>query len=348
MMPTRRIGASLISLMWAAALLACGLCGTPGPPPPPLPQLGPGPTPTPTPNPNPNPNQPDGKPPQATLNDMGITAYPAGFSSPTPTVHQWQDTAVTPAGQRIGYAHAPQAVQRLERHHQEFARGLGFADLGGGRFRWRLPPGCARYEMGCIFEAFSEASAPHLAPLAARLAQEIGDRQFNAHQAASFLLSFVQNIRYQIPEELPFGILPPALVASQSWGDCDSKALLLADLLSAVSIESVIISSVAHRHSMLGIAIPSSGNAFTANGRSYAFAETTAEDAPIGWISPRLLSPNDWRSVPQPGQAPRLSRRVLRRIDSGGSAPPAQPSQPSRPPSPGISPPAPPQNTTPK
>jgi len=322
MMPGRRIGAFVISLLWAAALLACGLCGTPGPPPPP----GSGPVGA-TPGPS-------GKPPPVAENDMGVTAYPAGWSSPSPTVHRWHVGTLNPPGHRIGYAHAPEAVARLERHHRDLASGLRFTDLGGGRFQWRMPPGCAQYEMGCIFESFSEASSTHLAPLAARLGREIRERQFNAHQAVSFLLSFVQNIRYQIPTELPFGILPPALVASQSWGDCDSKALLLADLLTTIGIESVMISSAAHRHSMLGVAIPSSGSSFTANGRSYAFAETTAQSAPLGWISPRLLTPNDWRSVPQPDRAPAISRRVLQRIDNPGAPPPNQLDPPSQPPTP--------------
>lgn len=59
----------------------------------------------------------------------------------------------------------------------------------------------------------------------------------------------------------------------------------------------MIISSDAHRHALVGIEIPSSGSSFELNGHRYAYAETTARGAPLGWVAPRVLSPNDWREV---------------------------------------------------
>lgn len=280
-----------------------------------------------TPGPKP-PTSPVAAPAPPSTNDLGVAAFPNTAPSSDAMSHRWETPRLHPPQHRIGYAHGSEAAALLERYHGHLAQQLRFRDLGGGRFRWSLPPACTRYQMGCIFQAFSESSAPHLEPLAARLAREVQSRQFNASQAAEFLLSFVQSIRYQIPSELPFGILGPALVASRGWGDCDSKSLLLKDLLRYVGIDSVLISSNAHRHSMLGIAIPTSGRTFTANGRRYAFAESTAVGAPIGWINPQLLSPNDWQSVHQPDTAPAVSRRALQRATRRQGNPPA-PASPS-------------------
>jgi hypothetical protein len=87
-------------------------------------------------------------------------------------------------------------------------------------------------------------------------------------------------------------------VVSEKRGDCDSKALLGHMLMGELGIDSMLISSQVHKHSMLGVALPSGGTTFTYRGRRYAFVECTAEGSPIGHINRELLSPNDWRPVP--------------------------------------------------
>jgi hypothetical protein len=69
-------------------------------------------------------------------------------------------------------------------------------------------------------------------------------------------------------------------------------------LLRDMGIDSIMLSSVAHRHAMLGIALPAPGTPFTHAGRRYAYTECTAKGSPIGHINPELLRPNDWRAVP--------------------------------------------------
>jgi hypothetical protein len=59
-----------------------------------------------------------------------------------------------------------------------------------------------------------------------------------------------------------------------------------------------MLSSRAHAHAMLGIAIPAPGTTFKFGGRTYAFTELTAKSSPIGHINPELVSPNDWKVVP--------------------------------------------------
>jgi hypothetical protein len=152
--------------------------------------------------------------------------------------------------------------------------------------------------MQCIFESLADDSKDEIEPLAARFKTRVREAKLDPTQAVELVMSYVQAIPYEIPKDRPFGLLPPALVAAQKKGDCDSKALLLHMLLDSLGIDSVLLNSDAHRHSMLGVAIPAQGTKITYNGRSYAFVETTAKNAPIGWISKELLRPNDWIVVP--------------------------------------------------
>jgi hypothetical protein len=116
-------------------------------------------------------------------------------------------------------------------------------------------------------------------------------------------------------------VLPPALVAQRRWGDCDSKSLLAHMILRTLGINSVLISSEAHQHTMLGVALPAPGTSFTWQGRRYAFVELTAKRSPIGHIHPKLLSPNDWRVVEmayQPVKPPAIEEPQELRKGGGG------------------------------
>ena len=69
-------------------------------------------------------------------------------------------------------------------------------------------------------------------------------------------------------------------------------------LLHALGFDTLLLSSSAHHHSMLGIALPVPGTKMTSAGRDYAFTEMTARGSPIGHINAELLRPNDWKAVP--------------------------------------------------
>ena len=68
-------------------------------------------------------------------------------------------------------------------------------------------------------------------------------------------------------------------------------------LLAEFDIESRLLISSAHAHALLGVNVQSSGEGFVHRGRNYVWAETTAEDAPLGWRHPNLKSPDDWTVV---------------------------------------------------
>src|SRR5262249_936096 len=123
------------------------------------------------------------------------------------------------------------------------------------------------------------------------------DARLSTMDLAQLVVTFVQAIPYEIPEQEPFGVLPPALVASRRKGDCDSKALLAHMLLHSLGIDSMMVGSNAHHHEMLRTAPPVSGTKFTFAGRAYAYTEMTAKGSPIGHINPQLLLPDDWKPV---------------------------------------------------
>ncbi|MRG96316.1 hypothetical protein [Polyangium spumosum] len=229
--------------------------------------------------------------------DLGVAVYPEATPPSGATRYTWRDRRLEPPVYRAGYALGADEQRDVDQAHHELAKRLRYQDAGNGAFKWVPPPGCDA-SMQCIFESLAERSKPDIDPLAARFKARIREAKMSTLDAVELLTSFVQTIPYEIPKERPFGLMPPALVASAKKGDCDSKALLLHMLLDAIGVDSVIVNSNAHRHAMLGVAVPAQGQKIRYQGREYAFVETTAKDAPVGWISKELLKPNDWVVVP--------------------------------------------------
>ena len=240
--------------------------------------------------------------------DLGVARYPeAAGTGEGPaartSIHLWRAAPRAPLD-RIGYAYGLSAAEALEADHARLGARFGFRRGRGDRFHWDLPAECVGREWGCIYAAIRERDHPDLEPLLDRIAQTAVTRakeeRWSAREVAGWLLSFVQAIPYRIPHESAFGVLPPPLVVSRSQGDCDSKSLLLMDLLDRVGIDSVLLISEAHAHAMVGVGVAAGVGArdrVRDGGREWAWAETTAEDAPLGWRHPQMRLPDDWRVV---------------------------------------------------
>lgn len=229
------------------------------------------------------------------LVDLGDAVHPPGHAE-KPVDHQWVAWRLKPNSYRLGYALASKEERSIHQAQLDYAKRVRHFDEGDGRFRWFPPPGCEG-DIHCVFDDLAVHSRAGLEPIIQGFLRRAREAKLSSLDLAELMVSFVQQIRYEIPKAEPFGVLAPALVVSQKRGDCDSKSLLLLIMLHAAGIESVLVSSEAHRHSMLGIALPAQGTTFTTNGRQYAFTETTAKGSPIGFIDPKLLRPNDWRPV---------------------------------------------------
>jgi hypothetical protein len=227
---------------------------------------------------------------------LGRATFPQGTKKPV-AKHAWTAKALKPDDYVLEYAMSNDAQEAVLAAHAAFAKKTGYTPMSEGRFRWIIPPGC-QADMGCAFGVMSDASREALEPLAALFQARRKDAKLDAERAASLVVTFVQNIHYERPKDQPFEILPPANVVAEKRGDCDSKSLLAHLLLRELGIDSVMISSTAHAHAMLGIAIPTPGKRFSFGGRTYAFTELTAKNSPIGHINPELLRPDDWKVVP--------------------------------------------------
>jgi transglutaminase-like putative cysteine protease len=226
--------------------------------------------------------------------DLGIGAYPRGTKTNHPTRFRFDVKDVDPHGYRAGYALAEAEHQDLRADYLRWAKSVGFQKVDSDHFHWHPPKGCSK-GLACIFDAAARRDEADLAPLADLFRARSRAASLNSLQTAELVVAFVQSIKYEVPDE-PFGLLPPALVASERRGDCDSKSLLAVVLLKKLGIDAVMIQSEAHHHTMFGIALPAPGAWIEFEGRRYAFTEATHIGWPIGQIDPKVTHPNDWHA----------------------------------------------------
>ncbi len=232
--------------------------------------------------------------PQPTDVDLGIGAFPKGTSNAGATRYRFEVRPLEPRMYRAAYALSDAERQEMRAAYFRWAASVGFEKIDRDRFRWHPPPGCSS-DLRCVFDVAASRDAPDLTPLGELFRKRSRAAHLNALEAAELVVGFVQAIQYEVPDE-PFGLLPPALVASERRGDCDSKSLLGLVLLRAIGVDAVMLGSEAHHHAMLGVALPAPGTSIELQGRRYAFTECTAVGWPIGQIDPRLMHPNDWRA----------------------------------------------------
>ena len=229
--------------------------------------------------------------------NLGAAQYPKGTKSPA-AKHSWYAVRLEPHDYKLVFSMSQDEQKKVLDAHQAFAKRVGYEDLGKGMFRWHIPRGCEP-DMGCAFGAMTDASGDALKPLVALFRDYAKEHRLNTEQVANLVVTFVQQIHYERPKDQPFEILPPANVVAEKRGDCDSKSLLAHLILREFGIESVMLSSRAHGHAMLGIAIPAPGkHQFNFGGHTYAFTELTAPNSPIGHVNDELLRPDDWKVVP--------------------------------------------------
>jgi hypothetical protein len=234
--------------------------------------------------------------PTGPATELGVAVYPASASPSNSTNHTWRARPLRPDTYRLLYALDPGEASSVDSDLQAFATKVHYESQTKDRFRWRVPSGCGQ-GLGCVYQNLAARSLADVEPMVARFRARAREGHLSSLDVTELVVTFVQAIPYEIPEKEPFGVLPPALVASQRKGDCDSKALLAHMILHGLGVDTMMVSSNAHHHTMLGIALPAQGKSFKSDGRSYAFTEMTAKGSPIGHINPPLLSPDDWKPV---------------------------------------------------
>lgn len=229
--------------------------------------------------------------------DLGAVLLPPGTSPQGAHNYEWRAEGISPPDHYLSYKLGEPLARELAAQHVALGRRLRYRALGNERFTYNAPAGCGT-DMRCIYEELMRTNAEPVRVLGERFTTSIRERGLDAAQATQLIVGFVQHIRYELPRDEPFGIVPPALVPAQDRGDCDSKAVLAVMLLRQVGIDAVVLYSDPLAHAAVGVGLPGNGTRLRHGGRSYQYAEVTAEGWPLGMIPPQYDKPRLWKVLP--------------------------------------------------
>jgi hypothetical protein len=230
--------------------------------------------------------------------DLGAVLLPPGMPPQDARNYEWKAESISPPQHFLAYGLGRELAGELVEEHAAFGRRLRYRSLGNERFTYNAPAGCTA-DMRCIYQELMRSNAEPVQVLGERFVTSIRERGLDAAQATQLIVGFVQRIQYELPREEPFGIVPPALVPAQNRGDCDSKALLAVMLLRQAGIDAVLLYSDPLAHAAVGVGLPGgTGTRLRHGGRSYQYAEVTAEGWPLGMIPPQYDKPRLWKVLP--------------------------------------------------
>ena len=119
------------------------------------------------------------------------------------------------------------------------------------------------------------------------------EENFDDRDKIYFVITFVQNIRYDRPGGM-LDLFPPLGTIAYRFGDCDSKTMLLYVILEKMGVDCAMLWSYNYKHAMLGIRVNGRGNFLVANGKKYYFLETTYPNWEVGIIPPEFKNIQFW------------------------------------------------------
>ena len=119
------------------------------------------------------------------------------------------------------------------------------------------------------------------------------EEDFDARDKIYFMITFVQNIKYDRPGGT-LDLFPPLGTIAYRFGDCDSKSMLLYVILEKMNVDCAMLWSYHYKHAMLGIKVSGRGDFLTANGKKYYFLETTYPNWDIGELPPEFNNVKFW------------------------------------------------------
>jgi hypothetical protein len=173
-------------------------------------------------------------------------------------------------------------------------REMSFGDLGlDPRFEYREPEIQAQYVWARIYQIVYEKSFPQLKTIAEGFNKVFRNENMPDKDKLLFVVSFVQNIKYDRPGGT-LDLLSPLATLAKKFGDCDTKAILLYVLLERMGIDCAMMWSQKYKHAMLGVRISTRGNYKTFNGKKYYFLETTYPGWAIGDLPPDFKNKRFW------------------------------------------------------
>ena len=106
------------------------------------------------------------------------------------------------------------------------------------------------------------------------------------------ILSWIQNFAYRRSGSLS-DLEPAQVCITNKSGDCDSLGLAYIAILDHLGIDSLLMISQKHSHSLVGVDIDGPGARFPFEETQWLIAELTA-DVPIGMVAANQANPADW------------------------------------------------------
>lgn len=139
---------------------------------------------------------------------------------------------------------------------------------------------------------------------------------YDHYEAADLAVSMIQDIPYSLIKSdecedadvkpcignQKFGLLAPSEFLYELHGDCDTRAVLLHQLLSKLGYETIVVVSREYEHAMIAIHLPVAGDHIEYKGIPYYFWETTAKGWRAGMLPPSYPQVSYWRVALGPMQ----------------------------------------------
>lgn len=186
-------------------------------------------------------------------------------------------------------AKVQQAMQLIDRIGR-----MSFSELGLNPAIQNLDPDTrAEIVWARIYHIVYTSSFTELKTITDGITNLFSIEQLKNKDKLLFLVSFVQNIKYDRPGGT-LDLLAPVATLAKQFGDCDTKAILLYVLLERLGIDCAMMWSQYYKHAMLGINIPSRGDYKNLNGKNYYFLETTYPGWAIGDLPPDFRNKRFW------------------------------------------------------
>jgi len=151
----------------------------------------------------------------------------------------------------------------------------------------------ARVVWAEVYRRIFNYSSPQMKPVLEGFNRIFIGENFDDRDKIYFVITFVQNIKYERPGGV-LDLFPPLGTIAYRFGDCDSKALLLYVILEKMGVDCAMLWSYNYKHAMLGIKVNGRGNSLIANGKKYYFLETTYPNWDVGEIPPEFGNTKFW------------------------------------------------------
>lgn len=144
-----------------------------------------------------------------------------------------------------------------------------------------------------VYQRIFLYSSPQMKAVLEGLNEIFLEEKFETRDKVYFVITFVQNIKYDRPGGT-LDLFPPIGTLAYRFGDCDSKALLLYVILERMGVDCAMMWSYNYKHAMLGIKVNARGEYLATNGKKYYFLETTYPQWSIGEIPPEFGNTKFW------------------------------------------------------